>query len=198
MDKKLSELICTRISHDLIGNIGAVANAAELLEEENDIAEVKEVLPILKIGSGVLVARLRFFRMLFGLHSPNIEDMAVVKQTTAAYLATTGGKQPPALNFALETPRYAVAAMAAVMALADLMRGGSINVVEQGGKVSVSVSGDVKLGDSKVEQFVSVLKSTAVEISAQDVPLLYLLDVCRNCGIKLSFGSNPMLRLVLE
>lgn len=31
MDKKLSELICTRISHDLIGNIGAVANAAELL-----------------------------------------------------------------------------------------------------------------------------------------------------------------------
>ena len=92
----------------------------------------------------------------------------------------------------------AVAAMAAVMALADLMRGGSINVVEQGGKVSVSVSGDVKLGDSKVEQFVSVLKSTAVEISAQDVPLLYLLDVCRNCGIKLSFGSNPMLRLVLE
>ena len=30
---KLSQIICTRISHDLIGNIGAVSNAVELLEE---------------------------------------------------------------------------------------------------------------------------------------------------------------------
>ena len=29
----IAELVCTRISHDLIGNIGAVANAVELLEE---------------------------------------------------------------------------------------------------------------------------------------------------------------------
>lgn len=29
----LSEIICTRISHDLIGNIGAVSNAVELLED---------------------------------------------------------------------------------------------------------------------------------------------------------------------
>ena len=32
----ISELICTRISHDLIGNIGAFANAVELLEDEDD------------------------------------------------------------------------------------------------------------------------------------------------------------------
>lgn len=30
---EISELVCTRISHDLIGNIGAVSNAVELLEE---------------------------------------------------------------------------------------------------------------------------------------------------------------------
>ena len=31
--QKILETVCTRMSHDLIGNIGAVANAVELLEE---------------------------------------------------------------------------------------------------------------------------------------------------------------------
>ena len=31
----VSELICTRLSHDIVGNIGAVANAVELLEEDD-------------------------------------------------------------------------------------------------------------------------------------------------------------------
>ena len=31
---ELSELICTRLSHDLIGSIGAVASALELMEED--------------------------------------------------------------------------------------------------------------------------------------------------------------------
>ena len=60
----ISELICTRISHDLIGNIGAFANAVELLEDEDDdfIDEIKNTL---KTSSEVLTARLKFFRMAF-------------------------------------------------------------------------------------------------------------------------------------
>ena len=30
-EEQTTELICTRISHDIIGNVGAVANAVELL-----------------------------------------------------------------------------------------------------------------------------------------------------------------------
>ena len=35
---ELSELICTRISHDLIGSIGAVSSALELIEEDSNTA----------------------------------------------------------------------------------------------------------------------------------------------------------------
>ena len=48
----ISELICTRISHDLIGNIGAVANAVELLEE-GDMDFLDDIRSILKTSSQV-------------------------------------------------------------------------------------------------------------------------------------------------
>ena len=37
MEKKINitEIVCTRISHDLIGNIGAFANALELMEDDD-------------------------------------------------------------------------------------------------------------------------------------------------------------------
>ena len=57
MNNLVSELICTRISHDLIGNIGAVSNAVELLEE-GDMDFLDDIKSILKTSSGVLSARL--------------------------------------------------------------------------------------------------------------------------------------------
>ena len=44
----ITELVCTRVSHDLIGNIGALGNAVELLEDgDNDfLPEIKSMLKI--------------------------------------------------------------------------------------------------------------------------------------------------------
>ena len=40
----LSQLVFTRISHDLIGNIGSISNALELLEDSlDDIEDIKAV-----------------------------------------------------------------------------------------------------------------------------------------------------------
>ena len=44
---KLAEVISTRISHDLIGNIGAIGNAVELLEE-GDMDFLSDIKNILK------------------------------------------------------------------------------------------------------------------------------------------------------
>ena len=42
----ISEIVATRLSHDLIGNIGAVANAVELLNEgdEDDREDIGNIL----------------------------------------------------------------------------------------------------------------------------------------------------------
>lgn len=198
MNKLVSELVCTRLSHDIIGNIGAVANAVELLEE-GDMDFLDDIKSILKTSSGVLAARLKFFRMAFGLNNANLESLEQVKTVTAAYLATVGGKNPPLLDFALTDTRCAKAVMLLVMAVADLMiKGGTIRVSQQGGQVDVSVDAEARLAADKLEQSLKVLQGTAAEVSAQDAPLLYLQEVCRSQGLSLGGSCSPALRFVLE
>lgn len=100
----ISELICTRISHDLIGNIGAFANAVELLEDEDDdfIDEIKNTL---KTSSEVLTARLKFFRMAFGLTNANLENIETVKKVTEDYLQTLNLNHPVKADIKSSTVR---------------------------------------------------------------------------------------------
>ena len=59
-DTFLAEIIATRLSPDLIGNIGAVSNAVELLNE-GDEQDLEDVNNILNFSSKVLSKRLKFF-----------------------------------------------------------------------------------------------------------------------------------------
>ena len=103
-ETELAELICTRISHDVIGNVGAVANAVELLEE-GDMDFLDDIRSILKVSSSVLSARLKFFRLAFGLTNANLDSCEGVRAATEAYLQTVGSKNHPlALDFSLEIP----------------------------------------------------------------------------------------------
>ena len=198
MNILVSELICTRLSHDLIGNIGAVANAVELLEE-GDMDFMDDIKSILQVSSGVLSARLKFFRMAFGLAGAGIEDMEQVQKTTAAYLATIGGKNPPVLEFGLAEARHGRAVMLAVMALADLLiKGGTVRIGAEGGTTVVAVAADARVSAEKQAQALAVLKGSATEVSAQDAPLLYLQEICRAKGLKLSCGDTPSMHLILE
>jgi hypothetical protein len=62
MKKLVSETILTRLSHDIVGNIGAVSNAVELLEE-GDLDFIDDIKSILKTSSQTLANRMKFFRL---------------------------------------------------------------------------------------------------------------------------------------
>ena len=114
----ISELICTRISHDLIGNIGAFANAVELLEDEDDdfIDEIKNTL---KTSSEVLTARLKFFRMAFGLTNANLENIETVKKVTEDYLQTLNLNHPVKADIKIINSPFNRAVMLACMCAAE-------------------------------------------------------------------------------
>ena len=191
MNSLVSELICTRISHDLIGNIGAVSNAVELLEE-GDMDFLDDIKSILKTSSKVLSARLKFFRMAFGLNNANLENLEQVKEVTASYLATVGGQTSPILDFNLSDSRYNRAVMLIIMAISDLLvKGGKI-------KTCVAVEEGARLATEKLSQSMQVLKGAAQDVGAQDAPILYLLEVCRAKGFRLSCSDTPVLRFILE
>lgn len=81
----LTEAIVVKISHDLAGGIGAMASTTELMEI--DPTFVSEAGGMLKQNSLMLMARLRFYRALFGAETKEINENIV-----SDYLKTWGQK----------------------------------------------------------------------------------------------------------
>ena len=198
MKTNLSELICTRFNHDIIGNVGAVANAVELLEE-GDMDFLDDIKSILKTSSTVLSARLKFFRLAFGLQNPTLDDIEKVRNISQAYLSTVGGKNPPQLEFDNINPIHHRGAMLTIMTLADLLiKGGTIKVCSQSGKTVISIQNDVAVSAEKSQQVCNVLQNTAENLTAQDAPLLSLLEFCHKNSIVIKYTTSPSFQIVLE
>ena len=81
----LTEAIVVKMSHDLAGGIGAMASTTELMEI--DPTFMAEAGSMLKQNSLMLMARLRFYRALFGAQTKEINASII-----ADYLKTWGQK----------------------------------------------------------------------------------------------------------
>jgi len=77
----LTEAIVVRMSHDLAGAVGAVANTLDLIKMDSSF--LADSVELLETSSQQLTARLNFFRALFGAETKSI-DNALLKR----YLAT--------------------------------------------------------------------------------------------------------------
>ncbi len=195
----LSELICTRISHDLIGNIGAVANAVELLEE-GDMDFLPEIQSILKVSSGVLTARMKFFRMAFGLNNANLQDVDLVQKTICEYLKTIGNQ-----NFLIDfeaaniSQKYCRILMLAVMALADtIIKGGKICAEEKNNKLFVNISEVSKVSAPKQTELLAILSGQEEEYLAQHAPVLYLKYIIETSDLHLRISEGNVFGFVID
>ena len=195
----ITELVCTRISHDLIGNIGAVSNAVELLEEEDDDF-MDDIKSILKTSSSVLSARLKFFRMAFGLDNSNTVDLNMVSTICENYLKTLGNPDVPiSLDFKLENSRYAKAVMLGIMIIADsLIRGGQINVLTKEEKAVIILAKDTRFSEEKFAKIKELIQSGKIENNAQFAPLYYLLSLLSHQGIKFYLINSDLPGFMFE
>lgn len=65
-DMEFSALLCSRLCHDLISPVGAIANGLEILDDENDDRMRAEVMTLLAKSAEITAAKLKFFRLSFG------------------------------------------------------------------------------------------------------------------------------------
>lgn len=196
MNIPLSELICTRISHDLIGNIGAVGNAVELLED-GDIDFLDDIKSILQTSSFTLSARLKFFRMAFGLDNASLDNKDVVLQVTKDYLQTIGNKNFPiiieASDISSKNNRYF---MLSIMILADLfVRGGKIIITEQSEKLCCVAQTDTNFASEKAMSVKRVLGGDVNEQVAWLAPSLYLYTCAKEKNLIINFEHDNSLKL---
>ena len=194
----ISELVCTRLSHDIAGSIGAVANAVELLEE-GDLDFLDDIKSVLKTSSQNLTARMKFFRMAFGLNNALLDDAALVTQTAQNYLATLGNKDYPiSLSLQVSAASGRKTALLMIMAAADLLiRGGKINVFENGGQLVAEITADGKIPEEKYAKMQQAATVTTVSADA-DAAFVPLYALAENGHKSCFYRSDDIIQLVTE
>jgi len=183
----IAELICTRISHDLIGNIGAISNAMELLNE--DPSDISDIKPLLENSSSLLAARMKFFRLAFGLKNAAPKEIGELNDIINAYLLTLGNpKTPIMMKSNLQNISLYKIVMLSIMALSDVfVRGGEIRVKETDDALSFEAVSDFDLSVSKLENIERAMEGVIPEENpALLAPIVYLLSFLKESGIKIS------------
>ncbi len=187
---ELSELICTRISHDLIGNIGAISSALELIEDDNGMLD-DSTKKILTTGSNTLIARQKFFRVAFGVDSQKLQP-ADLECLCTDYLATVCSRgNPIALKLHRVLPELSKIVCVCVMIAAELyIKGGEISISVSADNMVVKAVSDFKLSASKIAAYQKILAGQKVEENASQYAQLYYLQNLLGADVSLKLTSS--------
>lgn len=190
----LSELIATRLSHDLIGNIGAVSNAVELLNE-GDEDDKEDISNILNFSSKVLSKRLKFFRLCFGLSNAAVKSLDELITISNDYLSTLGNPNfPIEADFQISTPKVYKLVMPAVMMMADtIIKGGKITITETEEALLIQPSSPATLNQTKFDNIHHILNGGKPEENPSSyAPLIYLLEYLKGSGVQVQLNNQTL------
>lgn len=96
---EFSNLIITKLCHDLAGPINAVHNGVEFMGENTDPSITNKALELISVNAEELVDKLRFFRFLYGSCNQTSEiDFNEVKQSVTDFFKHT--------NVSISWPHY--------------------------------------------------------------------------------------------
>ena len=191
---ELAEMISTRISHDLIGNIGALSSALELMKENND--ELDEgTRSIINTATNTLKARQTFFRIAFGLDTKNIETEEL-KNICQNYLSTFGSRAYP-LNlelFGISSSLAKFVCLSVMIGAEICIRGGNIMVSVNQNNMTIGVKSEYNLSAPKIEVYKNILQDIRPQDNiSQYVQLIYLRELLgQDVAMQINATDNSM------
>lgn len=184
---ELTELVCTRLSHDLIGSIGAISSSLELIEDENGQLD-EDTKNILQTGADTLIARQKFFRIAFGTDTQKL-PLPELEKLCNDYLKTIGSRANPiVLNLQRVSKELTKIVCICVMIAAELyIKGGEIVISASADNITVKAVSDFKLSASKISAYQKILNNENIEDNTSQFAQLYYLQAL--------LGSDVPLRL---
>lgn len=188
-DLDLAALLCSRVCHDVISPVGAIANGLELMEDPETDAEMKKTaFEMVKSSAKTATAKLKFCRIAFGASGSagSFIDMGEAGDVAQAFAGSDKVKlewNVPRENRPKQEVKLLLNML--LMALAGIPRGGVVTVTSEGRAFAVKAKGErAKIN----EGLASALAGTAdlTTLDARLVQPYYSRLLAEASGLKLA------------
>ena len=192
-DLDLAALLCSRVCHDVISPVGAIANGLELYDDpEMDDATRQTALDMVRSSARTASAKLKFCRIAFGAagSAGASIDMSEAGETAKGFVASERVKldwRAPRENRPKQQVKLALNMLLIAMAC-----------VPRGGLVTISVDGDVftarAQGDrAKVPEALAQVIEGTTDLSVLDARLVqpyYAKLLAQSAGLTLTMAMD--------
>jgi len=191
-DTDLAALLCSRVCHDVISPVGAIANGLEVLEDEDDEEMRQIAFDLITQSAKAASAKLQFCRMAFGAAGSmgSLIDMGEAGDVTAMFI----GNEKISLIWnapRLQRPKSEVKLLLnlVLMAMSSIPRGGDVIVDANENSLSVRAVGD----RAKIpEKALAVMKGEfeANALDARLVQVYYAMRLADEANYQITVGMN--------
>ena len=128
---ELTALVSSRICHDIISPVGAIANGLEVMAEESDQSMREHAMDLIRKSAQQASAKLQFARLAFGAAGSSGAEIDLLEAEKVARAVAESDKHTvewsgPAARLAKDKVKLLLNMI--TMALNALPRGGTINV----------------------------------------------------------------------
>ncbi|MFN3989767.1 MAG: histidine phosphotransferase family protein [Erythrobacter sp.] len=128
----LAAMLCSRLCHDMLSPVGALANGLELLADEKDPEMRARCIELLEHSARVSTDKLRFFRLAFGA-AGGFGEAIPIDEAQAVINALAADNKRIAINWAIAEPSLPKPAVKVLLnlaqiALESLVRGGTLDI----------------------------------------------------------------------
>lgn len=192
-DLDLAALLCSRVCHDVISPVGAIANGLELMDDPETDAEMKATaLDMVRSSAKTATAKLKFCRIAFGASGSAGAhiDLGEAGETAKSFVGDEKTKldwQAPREN----RPKAEVKLLLNMLLLgiAGIPRGGTVTVSVDGRSFAVRAKGE----RAKVPQPLADVLSGVAALESLDARLVqpyYTRLLAESAGLAISMGMD--------
>ena len=192
-DLDLAALLCSRVCHDVISPVGAIANGLELIDDPGMDEETKETaLAMVRSSAKTASAKLKFCRIAFGAagSAGATIDMGEAGEIAKAFV----GEEKVRLDWLApreNRPKQQVKLVLnmLLMALAGIPRGGVVTVSSEGETFTARGHGD----RAKVPEAISGVVDGTADLATLDARLVqpyYAKQLAQSAGLTLTMAMD--------
>ncbi len=183
-DLELAALLCSRVCHDVISPVGAIANGLEILADETDEDMRSLAFDLLRRSAAQASAKLQFCRLAFGASgaSGSTLDLGEAGQIARLFV----GEEKIKLDWSMpqearDKLQIKLVLNLMLMGISAIPRGGVVRVGEDGANFVVTASGEgAKLPDASHRVLGGDLD--AGDIDARLVQVYYAMRLAEEAG----------------